>query len=241
MIGNYERRPEAFAAALRKHRLTSVAFAIGSRSGFTEPALLAADLDSADRAIDFAGAFPDAVLSIGSATEVSPGPAAERFQAAAEYYNAAGERGSLTGVSVALHPSLHHNTLLTTREDYDRTFALTDPSLIGWVRDTGHLLRGHADIPDTLRHYRDRIHYLHLKDVGADGGWAMLGQGVCDVAAVTDIVRGAPAFNGWLLLEEESAQAAADPQEAVRANREQMHRYGFLEASAVGKSALPKS
>jgi inosose dehydratase len=227
MIGDYAGRPGAFAEALRTQGLALVAFAIGSKSGFTEPALLASDLDAVDRAIAFAGAFPGALVSIGSATKMSPGTAAEKFQAAAKYYNAAGERGRQARVAVALHPSSHHNTLLASRDDYDRIFALTDPALIGWVPDTGHMLRGHPDMLDTLCHHRDRIRYLHLKDVDADGNWAMLGHGACDVGAVIDIVRGAPAFNGWLVLEEESAPAAADPQAAVRANRMQMRRYGF--------------
>ena len=87
---------------------------------------------------------------------------------------------------MALHPSSHHNTLLGTRAEYDRIMALTDPALIGWVPDTGHILRGGQDILDTLRTYRDRIRYLHLKDVDAAGHWSMLGEGVCDTAAVID-------------------------------------------------------
>ena len=52
----------------------------------------------------------------------------------------------------------------------------------------------------------------------------MLGEGVCDTPAVIEIVRAAPRFTGWLVLEEESAAAAADPGAAVRRNRETMRR-----------------
>jgi sugar phosphate isomerase/epimerase len=79
---------------------------------------------------------------------------------------------------------------------------------------------------DTLATWRDRIHYLHLKDVDAAGNWAMLGSGVCDTPAVIDLVRAAPGFTGWLVLEEESAAAAVDPAAAVKANRATMRRYG---------------
>jgi inosose dehydratase len=227
MIGSYAGRTAAFASALKAQGLDLVAFAIGSKSGFTEPAMMAKDLAAVDRAIAFAGAFPDALVSIGSATIMSPGPRAGKFGVAAAFYNAAGERGRAAGVEIGLHPSSHHDTLLATREDYDTIFALVDPALVGWVPDTGHILRGHPDILDTLRTYQDRIRYLHLKDVDATGTWAMLGAGVCDTAAVIDIVTAAPHFNGWLVLEEESDHAAADPARAVRENREQMRRYGF--------------
>ena len=79
---------------------------------------------------------------------------------------------------------------------------------------------------DTLTTYRDRIRYVHLKDVDANGTWAMLGKGVCDTAAVIDIAGAAPNFNGWLVLEEESETAAADPAGAVKTNRQTMRGYG---------------
>jgi inosose dehydratase len=226
MIGHYAGRADAFASALAGHGLSLVAYAIGSDSGFTEPSMLAADLAVADRAIAFAGAFPGALVSFGSATIMSPGPLGDKFAAAAAFYNAAGERGIAAGVEVALHPSSHHNTLLASREDYDRIFAMTDPARIGWVPDTGHILRGHQDMLETMRTYRERIRYIHLKDVDAAGAWAMLGHGVCDIGAVIALAAEAPRFNGWLVIEEESGQAAADPQAAVRLNRDLMRRYG---------------
>ena len=77
---------------------------------------------------------------------------------------------------------------------------------------------------DTLATYRERIRYLHLKDVDAAGHWAMLGSGICDTPAVIAAVQRAPNFNGWLVLEEESDEAARDPAAAVRANRATMRR-----------------
>jgi inosose dehydratase len=226
MIPPYADRPEAFAKALEAHGLTLAAFACGSSSGFTEPDAVATDLAMVDRALRFAAHFPGAVLSLGSATVMSPGALDDKFATAGSFYNAAGERGKAAGVTVAVHPSSHHNTLLYTREDYDRIMGLLDPALVGWVPDTGHILRGGQDILDTLRTYQDRIRYLHLKDVDAEGHWAMLGQGICNVAAVIEVVAAGPNFNGWLVLEEESDTAAADPAAAVRTNRQTLA--GFI-------------
>ncbi|HTH99851.1 MAG TPA: sugar phosphate isomerase/epimerase [Acidisoma sp.] len=227
MIGDYAGRPGAFAHALAAHGLTLVSYAVGSASGFTEPDQLNSDLVMASQAIGFASAFPGAFVSFGSATVMSAGARADKFAAAARFYNAAGEAGQRAGVPIALHPSSHHNTLLFSREDYDHIFALTDPALIGWVPDTGHILRGQEDMLDVLRRYADRIRYLHLKDVDEDDRWAMLGEGDCDIAAVIETVSAAPHFNSWLVVEEESDKAAADPARAVRLNRERMRDYGF--------------
>ncbi|BCG89767.1 xylose isomerase [Mesorhizobium sp. 113-3-9] len=226
MIGRYADRPSEFAAALKSSGLTLVSFAFGSKSGFTLKEEIGADLEAAQRWIDFASAFPGALVSMGSATVVSEGPRDDKFAIAAEVYNKAGELGRKAGVQVAVHPSSHHNTLLFDRADYDRIFALLDPALVGWVPDTGHILRGHKDMADTLRTYRDRIRYIHLKDVDANGTWAMLGEGVCDTQAVIEIANTAPKFNGWLVLEEESETAAADPAGAVKTNRQTMRGYG---------------
>lgn len=226
MIGRYADRPSQFAAALKSSGLSLVSFAFGSSSGFTRKDRINADLEAAQRWIDFASAFPGALVSVGSATVVSDGPRDDKFAIAAEFYNKAGELGRKAGVDVAVHPSSHHNTLLFDRADYDRIFGLIDPSLVGWVPDTGHILRGHADMADTLTTYRDRIRYVHLKDVDAAGTWAMLGKGVCDTQTVIDIASTAPCFNGWLVLEEESETAAADPAAAVKTNRQTMRNYG---------------
>ncbi|HEX2527317.1 MAG TPA: sugar phosphate isomerase/epimerase [Geminicoccus sp.] len=226
MIGPYADRPAAFGLALRAHGLSLVAFACGSASGFTEEAALAEDLAMVDRALAFAGTFPGAHLSLGSATVMSAGPRPDKFAAAARFYNAAGERGRRAGVPAAFHPSSHHDTLLFDRGDYDRIMALTDPELIGWVPDTGHIIRGGQDLLDTMETYRARIRYLHLKDVDAAGRWRMLGAGICDVDGVIAIARAAPHFNGWLVLEEESDEAAQDPALAVRQNRAALRRFG---------------
>ena len=226
MIGRYADRPSEFAAALKSSGLTLVSFAFGSKSGFTLKEEIGADLEAAQRWIDFAAAFPGALVSIGSATVVSDSPRNDKFAIAAEIYNRAGELGRKAGVQVAVHPSSHHKTLLFDLADYDTIFALLDPDLVGWVPDTGHILRGHKDMADTLRTYRDRIRYIHLKDVDANGTWAMLGKGVCDTPDVIEIAGTAPSFNGWLVLEEESDTAAADPAGAVKTNRQTMRSYG---------------
>ncbi len=96
---------------------------------------------------------------------------------------------------------------------------MTDPALVGWVPDTGHILRGGQDLLDTVKAYLDRVRYLHLKDVDVDGRWRMLGDGVCNIAAVVALIASAPNFTGWIVLEEELAEAAADPADAVRRNR----------------------
>lgn len=226
MIGDYADKPAAFARMLANADLKLVSFAFGSSSGFTLPEQIASDLEAARRWVDFAAYFPGALVSMGSATVVSSGERAKKFAVAADCYNRATEIGRAAGVTVAVHPSSHHNTLLFTREDYDVLFALLDPQ-VGWVPDTGHILRGGQVMGDTLAAFNDRIRYVHLKDVDADGVWAMLGAGVCDVRAVIDAVGKAPLFNGWIVVEEESEKAGENPAAAIRVNCETLRALGY--------------
>jgi len=218
MIGDYAARPADFARRLGDAGLSLVAFAFGSPGGFTEPDRQDGDLEAARAWIDFAAAFPGAVVSMGSATVVTEGPRQSKFATAAAIYNRAAEIGRTAGVAVAIHPSSHHGTLLYTRADYDTLFALLDPQ-VGWVPDTGHILRGGQSLQETLAAHRDRIRYIHLKDVDAGGNWRMLGEGVCDLPSTVASACAAPLFNGWIVAEEESDIAAADPAAAVRKNR----------------------
>lgn len=224
MIGAYSGAPDAFARALDARGLQLVALAVASRTGFTEAGEVEGDVEAAGRWIEWLARFPGAVLSLGSATVMSDGPRTEKFRVAAEVYNRVASVGLAVGVEVAVHPSSHHDTLLFDRADYEALFALLDAQTVGWVPDTGHILRGGMDIADTLRAHAGRIRYLHLKDVDAAGTWAMLGRGVCDVGGVVEAVRRAPRFNGWVVLEEESEEAGADPAGAVRRNRETIGR-----------------
>ena len=226
MIGHFAHNNTGFAKILANAGLDLISFAFGSSSGFCEPDALASDLEMTKTWVDFAAAFPGALVSLGSATIMSEGTRAEKFDAAAEVYNRAAGIGHDAGVGVAIHPSSHTNTLLSSREDYDEIFKRLDPG-VGWVPDTGHILRGKQNMIDTMSTYRARIRYVHLKDVDASGSWQMLGDGICDTTAAIETALGAPDFNGWLVIEEESKDAASNPNAAVARNRETMRSLGY--------------
>ena len=102
---------------------------------------------------------------------------------AAEFYNEVGRRGRRIGVDVAFHPHSHHGSILESRGEYDKVMALTDPDLVKWNPDTGHIVRGGQNLLDTLSAYGGRIRHVHLKDANAANEWVALGKGVCDIPA----------------------------------------------------------
>jgi inosose dehydratase len=219
MIGPYAHRGDAFARALSERGLTLVAFAWASATGFTVPEAATADIAMAERWLDFVSAFPGALLSLGSATTTAPGARRAQLDCAARIYDAIGRRGAATGVKVAFHPSSHEGSVLTGAEDYAAIMAATDPSVVDWVPDTGHILKGGMDVRGTLRRHGGRIAYVHLKDAGVDGSWKLMGEGDVGIADVVAFLADELSFAGWLVAEEEAQGAGEDPAGAVSRNR----------------------
>ena len=61
-----------------------------------------------------------------------------------------------------------------------------------------------------LRKYRERVNHVHFKDIGAGGQWAGMGRGTIDFPRiVSDLNKSG--FEGWVMLEDECAQAESDP------------------------------
>ncbi len=220
MIGEYAERPEAFAEALRTRELTMPAFGFGAPSGFTDPGARAIERAGAEQAMRFVAAFPGSLLVLGGASAFNEGSRAVAIEAAASFYNQVGQIGRRAGVPVAFHPSTHHGSILVTADDYDRIMRLTDPELVRWNPDSGHIVRGGQDLPATLRRYAARICHVHLKDLDRNGAWQPMGHGVCDMPPIITLLRDELQYEGWFVLEEESDAARADPVAAIRDNRE---------------------
>ena len=217
MIGHYIDDAPAFARALETSGLVLVSYAVASPSGYCEADAVQSDVEQIRRTAGFVARFPGALISMGSATVMSPGPCRRMAFAVDPRGDVVPGRARAEGVEVAVHPSSHTDTLIYDEADYAAIFERMDPE-VGWVPDTGHILRGGQSVADAMTRWHERIRYVHLKDVDRGGDWAMLGRGVVDVSEVGRIAASAPRFNGWLVLEEESEAAGRDPAGAVAAN-----------------------
>lgn len=227
MIGDYLDRPKDFAEALKRRGLTLAAYAFGASTGFTDPDHRAAELAGADKAMAFALQFPGTILALGSADITGKGSEADQLKRGADFYNEVGRRGKARGIEVGFHPSTHEGSILVSRAQYDQMMAHTDPALVRWISDTGHIVRGGQDLRSTLEDYADRICHVHLKDVDAEGNWQAMGDGVCDMPATIRFLRDELKFDRWYVLEEECAAAWNDPAGAVKANKRYLDGLGL--------------
>jgi sugar phosphate isomerase/epimerase len=224
MIREYAGKPAEFAKALKQRDLELSAFAYASPAGLTDPSARGGELSGADEAMHFVGHFPGVVLALGGAHSHDRSDLERKFQNAADFYNQVGERGKKAGVPIAFHPHSHHGSIFESRAEYEKIMGLTNPDLVGWNPDTGHIVRGGQDLLDTFRTFGSRIVHVHLKDADKSNQWQPLGKGICDIPSVLRYLEQEVGYHGWIVGEEESADARRDQIAAIRWNR------GFLQS-----------
>lgn len=124
------------------------------------------------------------------------------------------------GVRLVFHN--HVGTYVETEAETARLLDVTDPALVGWCLDCGHLAYGGGDTRRMLARYGDRVGYVHLKDVDGEvlraaraQGWsfqealrrfifAKLGQGTVDIPAVVQTLRDQHHYDGWVVIEQDT-------------------------------------
>lgn len=225
MIREFAGRPDEFLGELEARDLRLACFAYSSPSGFTNSASRSADLDGALEAIEFVRRFPEPRLGLGGAAGPSRENARAKLDLAIALYNEIGRAAKAAGVSANVHPHSHHGSLLETAEEYDYLLSQLDPDCVSFGPDTGHIVRGGQDLLACLGRHLDRITHLHLKDADANRDWRPLGEGLCDFAGVLKLLEGA-GYRGWLVAEEESAEAGTDGVGAIRRNRKYLRALG---------------
>ncbi|QEU90206.1 sugar phosphate isomerase/epimerase family protein [Streptomyces kanamyceticus] len=107
------------------------------------------------------------------------------FREAARQFNRIG----LASREAGLGPVLFHNhgtdhVVVDGVNLYDVLLAETDPALVAFELDVYWAVKGGADPATYFRRHRHRFPALHVKDMAPDGGFADVGSGTLDFAAM---------------------------------------------------------
>jgi inosose dehydratase len=231
MIGDFADRPEQFVADALARGLKPCAFAYGRPSGFTEADALDQDLEGVRKWADFAAHFPGGaagapILELGGAANASRDGIWARLDQAITFYNRAGEIAVAADVRACVHPHSHFGSLLESAEEYEYLLSRLDPALVNFCPDTGHIVRGGQDLLQCIEHNLPRTVHVHFKDANEQREWVGLGQGKCDFPGVLALL-GKGGYRGWVVGEEESADARADGVAAIRKNRAYLRSIGY--------------
>ena len=144
-----------------------------------------------------------------------------------------------TGLRTVFH---HHCAgYVETPDEIATLLEMTDPERLGMVFDAGHYVHGtgseECDLVAALDRFKDRIWYIHLKDLEPNvarrsreeewdyftamrqGLYPELGKGVVDFPALLRWLA-ARDYKGYVLVEQDMLPGMGTPKESARRNRE---------------------
>ena len=132
------------------------------------------------------------------------------------------------GITSNLHN--HHNTWVMFENEIDNILENLDSSVISFAPDTAHLVAGFCDPVKVIEKYKDRVNFIHLKDISTTyvksegitpagmevySNFCELGKGLVDFRKVFDILKSV-GYNGPLC--EELDRAPVSNKESAKNN-----------------------
>jgi len=202
-----EFQPAELRALLSQHHLTFVALSSGEVS--IDPAVETETIASHTAHAGFVRECGGLYLQV--LDQLKPYPrkvAPEECTRLGRLLTEIGKRTADLGVPLAYHN--HMNTIGEHPANLEAVLASSDPRYVKLLLDTAHFVAGGGDPAQAIRKHRDRLLFVHLKDVvdspmdrkGAKYPfeWVELGRGRVDLPAVfaaLDEVK----FRGWCVVE----------------------------------------
>lgn len=129
----------------------------------------------------------------------------QEYKHMTEALNQIGQGCQKLGITCSFHP--HINLSIERRHEIDKIFSLTDPDIVKFCLDTGHIYAGGWDPVEVIEKYKERIVYVHLKDF-KDGFYCSLGSGEIDTEAILKALKN-QGYSGWILPEIPSRDQSA--------------------------------
>ncbi|MBQ3274559.1 MAG: TIM barrel protein [Christensenellaceae bacterium] len=181
--------------------------------------ILPEELDRVKRAASFARSLGATEIALGGGAIRFDGIRESDYVKLGEALNKVCEIAAELGMRASFHP--HMGSLVESPEQLAKVLAHTDIKL---CPDLAHVKLGGGDPLEIVKKYIDRIEYIHLKDVTADGMFCPLGVGTLNIKAILDVLTDALQpidyaieCDGW----------SGDPAEGAKITAEFLKEYGF--------------
>lgn len=136
-------------------------------------------------------------------------PAAEDFRKLGRLLTEVGKRTTDLGIRLGYHN--HMDSLGESPDEVDAIMDRSDARYVKLLLDVAHYAQGGGDPAKAIRKYRDRLLFLHIKDVESLGPepqsksyrFVELGRGRVDLPAVFAALKEIK-FRGWAIVELDS-------------------------------------
>jgi inosose dehydratase len=230
----YGDRPGALRELLQKHRLTMVALSSGNVR--IDPAVEKDEIAKHLRHAAFVRDVGGVYLQLTDERPKGRAIVAEDYKRLGRLLTEIGKRSADIGIPIGYHN--HMNNLGERPEEVRWVLDAADPQYVKLQLDTAHYQQGGGDPVKAVREYRDRLIFLHIKDlespVPSGTGhqsqsyrFVELGRGKVDlkgVFAALDEVG----FKGWAVVElDRVPDAARTPKESAAISKKYLESLGY--------------
>jgi inosose dehydratase len=205
VLPEFEKRPAALRDLLAANHLKFVAFSSGGIriAPGTESEEIAKHVRNATFVRDAGGLY---LQVTDSARTKDRKPTADDFKQLGRVMSEIAKRVGDLGVPLGYHN--HMGSLGEAPDEVDRILDASDPRYVKFELDIAHYQQGGGDPAKAIRKYRDRLLFLHIKDlespVPGDSTHAYrfveLGRGKVDLPAVFAALKEIK-FRGWAVVE----------------------------------------
>jgi inosose dehydratase len=220
--------PDDTRKLLEQHHLTLVALSSGGVSveAADEKAEIQKHAANAKYAHDARGLYLQ-VTDNKPKRDVTP----ENYKKLGRLLTEIGKRSADLGVNLGYHN--HMGSMGQSPEEVDRVLDASDPRYVKLELDIAHYQQGGGDPVKAIQKYRDRLLFVHIKDVesipkeqssrGRDFRFVELGRGRVDVPAAFKALD-AINFRGWAVVElDEVPDPSRTPKDSALISKNYLH------------------
>ena len=220
--------PNETAKLLEQHHLTFVALSSGSinMESPDEKAEITKHSANAKYTHDAHGLY---LQMIDVRPKRDPNP--DDYKKLGRMLTEIGRRSADLGVKLGYHN--HMGSLGQGPEEMDRVMDASDPRYVKLELDIAHCVQGGGDPVRAIQKYRDRLLFVHIKDVesipreqskrGRDFRFVELGRGRVDVPATFKALEDVN-FRGWAVIElDEVPDPSRTPKDSALISKNYLH------------------
>jgi inosose dehydratase len=207
LLKEFGNNPKAVADLLNQHHLQFVALSGGGPRGsdYDQEQEITTQIAQAAFLKNAGGLY---LQMTDSARPKDRQPTSADFKKLGRLLTEVGKRTSDLGVTMAYHN--HMNTLGQAPEELDAVMDAVDARYVKLLLDVAHFTQGGGDPVKAILKYRERLLFLHIKDVestgeGGPGSYRFveLGRGRVDLPGVFAALKEVK-FRGWAIVELDS-------------------------------------
>jgi len=223
------RSPDELRDLLHKRHLTMVALSSGSIR--PAPAPEAEEITTHVGNAKFVRAAGGLYLQVIDQRPKDRPITAEDYKRLGRVTTEIGKRSADLGVLLGYHN--HMGSLGERPEEVDRVMDATNPRYVKLELDVAHYLQGGGDPVKAIERYRDRLLFMHIKDVESVKAtpedkkpyrWVELGRGRVDLPAVFAALERAK-FHGWAIVElDKVTDKAKTPKESAVISKDYLQK-----------------